>query len=282
MVTDLERVREFRLAMGLPISPGPAPLPPERARLHASLAIEELTETVRALGAGGPLLSILESALIVSKLDEFAGPQDLVEIADGCTDQIYIAHGTLLEFGLPGAELFAEVHRSNMTKRPDDKRPDGKIIKGPNYSPPDLALVLSKARAFAVGAQCGIEGAQLVKGDWVTVVEFLDKAEPPAMTMGGVPVHVAEPGALPYGCDGVALACPDVSRHDIIWPCEPLHVGQNVTVGGVPGTVQEVRTVMRPDPDAPSWMVRHASTIVWCAEDSKLEQEADPREVRAR
>lgn len=39
-------------------------------------------------------------------------------------------------------DAFKEVHRSNMSKLSDGKpvrRHDGKILKGPNYSPPDLA-----------------------------------------------------------------------------------------------------------------------------------------------
>ena len=49
--------------------------------------------------------------------------------------------GTGLGNDLDGA--FAEVHRSNMSKLDDDgkpvKRTDGKILKGPNYTPPNLS-----------------------------------------------------------------------------------------------------------------------------------------------
>jgi predicted HAD superfamily Cof-like phosphohydrolase len=41
----------------------------------------------------------------------------------------------------------AEVHRSNMSKAGADGKPiyreDGKILKGPNYSKPDLASILT-------------------------------------------------------------------------------------------------------------------------------------------
>ena len=40
----------------------------------------------------------------------------------------------------------SEVHRSNMSKLGEDGKPiyreDGKILKGPNYTPPDLRKVL--------------------------------------------------------------------------------------------------------------------------------------------
>lgn len=42
--------------------------------------------------------------------------------------------------------IFAEVHRSNMSKLGEDGKPvfreDGKVLKGPNYSPADLSFLL--------------------------------------------------------------------------------------------------------------------------------------------
>jgi len=54
-------------------------------------------------------------------------------------------------WGFPMAELFTEVHRSNMTKTfaPDKNMPGGKYgavnPKGPSYSPPDIAGILDRA-----------------------------------------------------------------------------------------------------------------------------------------
>jgi hypothetical protein len=42
---------------------------------------------------------------------------------------------------LPAAELFAEVHRSNMTKEPDSAG-TGKAIKGPAYQSPDIRSMM--------------------------------------------------------------------------------------------------------------------------------------------
>ncbi len=43
-------------------------------------------------------------------------------------------------------EAFVETHRSNMSKLGDDGKPvrreDGKVLKGPNYSPPDIGQVI--------------------------------------------------------------------------------------------------------------------------------------------
>ena len=74
---------------------------------------------------------------------------DLVEVADALGDMLYILCGTIIEHGLQDKieEVFAEIQRSNMSKLGADGQPiyreDGKVMKGPNYSPPDLARVLS-------------------------------------------------------------------------------------------------------------------------------------------
>lgn len=67
---------------------------------------------------------------------------DVLGVADALADLMYVVIGSALQWGIPLERVFAEVHRSNMTKRGGDKRADGKILKGPNYSPPDLSFVL--------------------------------------------------------------------------------------------------------------------------------------------
>lgn len=71
---------------------------------------------------------------------------DLVEIADALADIIYIAYGTAVAYGLPMDRVFNEVHSSNMSKLGADGRPlrraDGKVMKGPNFRPPDIETIL--------------------------------------------------------------------------------------------------------------------------------------------
>lgn len=71
---------------------------------------------------------------------------DIVGVADALTDILYVTYGAGLAFGIDLDACFKEVQRSNMSKLGEDGRPifrkDGKIMKGPNYSPPDLAAVL--------------------------------------------------------------------------------------------------------------------------------------------
>jgi predicted HAD superfamily Cof-like phosphohydrolase len=73
---------------------------------------------------------------------------DIVEISDALADIIYIACGTAVSYGIPLDKVFAEVHRSNMSKLVDDqviRRADGKIQKPQGWKPPDIEGVLNKS-----------------------------------------------------------------------------------------------------------------------------------------
>ncbi len=71
-----------------------------------------------------------------------------VEIADALGDMLYILCGTILNHGMQNVieKVFEEIHRSNMSKLDADGRPiyreDGKVLKGPNYFPPNLKPLL--------------------------------------------------------------------------------------------------------------------------------------------
>jgi predicted HAD superfamily Cof-like phosphohydrolase len=73
---------------------------------------------------------------------------DVTEIADALGDQLYILCGTILKHGLQHKieEVFDEIQRSNMSKLGEDGKPifreDGKILKGPNYSKPNIKSIL--------------------------------------------------------------------------------------------------------------------------------------------
>lgn len=78
--------------------------------------------------------------------DPHLNADDLVGVADAIADLLYVVHSAAITFGIPVAAVFAEVHRSNLTKLDDSGEPvyraDGKVMKGPNFSPPDLLPVL--------------------------------------------------------------------------------------------------------------------------------------------
>ena len=71
---------------------------------------------------------------------------DIVEIADALTDLLYVVYGAGHAFGLDLDECFLEVHASNMSKLGEGGRPiyreDGKVLKGPDYFPPNLKEIL--------------------------------------------------------------------------------------------------------------------------------------------
>ena len=70
--------------------------------------------------------------------------EDPVEVADAVGDMLYILLGTILDLGLQDKieDIFNEIHRSNMSKLGENGKPiyreDGKLLKGPNFTPPNL------------------------------------------------------------------------------------------------------------------------------------------------
>jgi predicted HAD superfamily Cof-like phosphohydrolase len=97
-------------------------------------------------------IAILRLGLIREEMDELEAAvvsANLVEVADAFADLLYVTCGAALAFGIPIDEVLAEVHRSNMSKLGRDGKPvlrsDGKVLKGPGFTPPDLAPILLAA-----------------------------------------------------------------------------------------------------------------------------------------
>ena len=87
--------------------------------------------------------------LIKEELDELSvaiNDKDIVEVADALTDLLYVVYGAGHSFGIDLDKCFAEVQRSNMSKLGNDGKPiyneNGKVMKGPNYSKPNLKQFL--------------------------------------------------------------------------------------------------------------------------------------------
>ena len=80
------------------------------------------------------------------ELREALDEKDIVGVADALTDILYVTYGAGHAFGINLDKCFAEVQRSNMSKLGEDGRPiyrdDGKVLKGPKYSPPDLESII--------------------------------------------------------------------------------------------------------------------------------------------
>jgi predicted HAD superfamily Cof-like phosphohydrolase len=86
-------------------------------------------------------------ALIEEELAEFrnAGEaHDLVEIADALADLLYVVYGAAVAYGIDLQPVFDEIHAANLSKGEPEvvRRPDGKLLKGAGYRPPQVARVL--------------------------------------------------------------------------------------------------------------------------------------------
>jgi len=87
--------------------------------------------------------------LIKEELDELSvaiKEKDIIEVADALTDLLYVVYGAGHAFGIDLDKCFGEVQRSNMSKLDTDGKPiyneNGKVMKGPNYSKPNLKQFL--------------------------------------------------------------------------------------------------------------------------------------------
>jgi predicted HAD superfamily Cof-like phosphohydrolase len=130
MKTTLDGVKQFHETYGLPVKDAPDLTDRRTNDLRISLLQEELDELKEALADGNEK-----------------------EVLDALTDLQYVLDGAYLSLGyhLLKEPAFNEVQRSNMSKLGKDGKPvirpeDGKILKGPDYSPPDLAAVLAQWR----------------------------------------------------------------------------------------------------------------------------------------
>ena len=154
-----------------------------RARLVFEEAIEFVkgcgcTVTTHLAGSNGEeQTAVIDSIGVVPDPN---GKPDFVEYVDGCIDQLVVTYGALNAAGVKARPAWDEVQRSNMSKawphcsvcdavlqrgaglelvHPEDanahhgdwnpilkihKRPDGKFIKSPTYSPADLKRVIDE------------------------------------------------------------------------------------------------------------------------------------------
>jgi predicted HAD superfamily Cof-like phosphohydrolase len=80
--------------------------------------------------------------LITEELSEYCkavANQDIVAIADGLGDLMYVVIGTAIEHGLPFDKVFDLIHKSNMSKKGGHFDKSKKWIKPPTYKPVDLS-----------------------------------------------------------------------------------------------------------------------------------------------
>ena len=118
-MTNFEKVKEFMNTFGQEVKNNPE-FPNEKIiDLRKKLIEEEFQE-----------------------LKDAIKDNDIVEVADALTDILVVTYGAGVAFGIDLDKCFEEVHRSNMSKLSQEGKAIynefGKVMKGPNYSPPDL------------------------------------------------------------------------------------------------------------------------------------------------
>jgi predicted HAD superfamily Cof-like phosphohydrolase len=138
-------VTDFHMGTGSPVADRPRLLPGDR--LAAATLAGQLSSLISGIATADDNVLLQRAAMAIEELAEWLQAHadgDLVAAADAWADRAYVLLGDAAASGLPAAELFAEVHRSNMTK---DLVADGtgKATKGANYRPPNLAAILESA-----------------------------------------------------------------------------------------------------------------------------------------
>ena len=122
-MTNFEAVGQFMKTFGQEIKTKPEMADADTSHLRLELISEELNELYDALK-----------------------DKDIVAVADALTDILYVTYGAGHAFGINLDKCFTEVQRSNMSKLGENGKPiyreDGKVMKGPNFSEPDLKKIL--------------------------------------------------------------------------------------------------------------------------------------------
>jgi predicted HAD superfamily Cof-like phosphohydrolase len=148
----IHRVAEFHRVFNHPIEQTPTTPTAKMRLLRFRLLFEEVMEFGRAIGIDG-LACIPEDLFerhLKETLDDFRidadAEVDLPLAADALGDIDYVCQGANLVFGFPAEDVSCEIHRANMSKLGANGEPiydeHKKVVKGPNYTPPDVAAIL--------------------------------------------------------------------------------------------------------------------------------------------
>lgn len=140
MTSNYEKVLDFHKKMGLDINVWPPSQ--ELLKLRNSLLTEEFNEVYGEMYPSVTIDTPKGEHKICLTLDK-------KELAKELADLLYVTYGTAVAFGIDLDNVFAEVHRSNMSKLGPDGKPVynsiGKVMKGPSYTPPDLSFLEKEA-----------------------------------------------------------------------------------------------------------------------------------------
>lgn len=151
-----QMVKDFHIAFNHPTSDSPVELPLKQAVPRAVWTGEEaLVEFIHASSdnqeefnaAFDQMIEGLKKAKVKSDgMDYYEkGLPRIVAQSDALVDALYFIMGSFVIMGVEPTKLFEAVQASNMSKLFDDGKPrfreeDGKILKSPNFFPPEERL----------------------------------------------------------------------------------------------------------------------------------------------
>lgn len=128
MNAEQQALVDFHKIFDLEWSDRPREISEAEAALRIHLMEEELREVITAMAF-----------------------EDLTAVAKELADLLYVVYGAAVSYGLDMEPIFAEVHRSNLTKIPEDgiilRREDGKIMKPDTYTPADLKPIIEQQQS---------------------------------------------------------------------------------------------------------------------------------------
>jgi predicted HAD superfamily Cof-like phosphohydrolase len=136
------QVTAFHRMIGSPVLNTPQVPEDDRVMLRGRLVIEEAFEFLAAICPSVDWRRWGEDAILTLRNAPIS--VDLPEAADALADLDYVSEGSRLEFGIDGAPIATEVHRSNMLKADGPVDEHGKKRKPPGWTPPDIAGELRK------------------------------------------------------------------------------------------------------------------------------------------
>lgn len=123
MVSVHEMVMEWHRAFNVPVGGRPGLLENDREHLRVRLITEEYKELLDAVAE-----------------------KNFIEQLDALGDLVYVCYGMAIELGANLDKIIEEIHRSNLSKLDENSDPifreDGKVLKGPWYSPPNIIKVV--------------------------------------------------------------------------------------------------------------------------------------------
>lgn len=167
-LTNAEKVRKFTEDSSLaPLPKKPQVMNPGQIGFVIKMVMTEMIELLLTEGGDEPydkhsaqtvMRGLVDSAIIdhfTAHPDPYKLPSDptaiIADQADAMVDAMYYMYNAASKVGVDLDKVFEEVHQANERKRgPDGKfqrRADGKIVKPPNWTEPDVVSVIKKMQS---------------------------------------------------------------------------------------------------------------------------------------